>query len=75
MPILARGYYCSSITLNVNISLITTFHGSDITQKDTFSYYKKHQKIAFKQSSKIITVSKFIEKKLLKGGGPPAKTI
>jgi colanic acid/amylovoran biosynthesis glycosyltransferase len=69
------GYYCSPIAQNLNLPLITTFHGSDITQKDKFSYNKKHRKIAFQQSSKIIAVSKFIESKLLKAGCPPEKII
>ena len=69
------GYYCSSIAQNLNIPLITTFHGSDITQKDKFSYNKNHRKVAFQQSSKIIAVSKFIENKLLERGCPPEKII
>jgi glycosyltransferase involved in cell wall biosynthesis len=69
------GYYCSPIAQKLNIPLITTFHGSDITQKDKFSYNKKHRKVAFQQSSKIIAVSKFIENKLLEGGCPPEKII
>lgn len=69
------GYYCTPISQSLNLPLITTFHGSDITQKDKFSYNKKHRKIAFQQSSNIIAVSKFIENKLLEGGCPPEKII
>lgn len=69
------GYYCSSISQNLKVPLITTFHGSDITQKDKYSYNKKHRKVVFEKSSKIIAVSKFIEKKLLEGGCPPEKII
>ena len=68
------GYYCSPIAQKLNIPFITTFHGSDITQKDKFSYNKKHRKVAFQQSSKIIAVSKFIENKLLEGGGRQKKS-
>lgn len=46
------GYYCSPIAEKLNLPLITTFHGSDITQRDKFSYNKKHRKIVFQQSSK-----------------------
>ena len=60
------GYYCSPIAEKLNLPLITTFHGSDITQRDKFSYNKKHRNIVFQKSSKIIAVSKFIENKLLK---------
>jgi glycosyltransferase involved in cell wall biosynthesis len=69
------GYYCAPIAKSLNLPLVTTFHGSDITQKDKFSYNKKHRKIAYEQSSKIIAVSSFIEQKLLAGGCPPDKII
>jgi colanic acid/amylovoran biosynthesis glycosyltransferase len=35
-----EGYYCSPIAEKLNLPLITTFHGSDITQIDKFSYNK-----------------------------------
>lgn len=69
------GYYCAPIAKALDLPLITTFHGSDITQKDKFSYNKKHREVTFQQSSKIIAVSKFIESKLLERGCPPEKII
>lgn len=69
------GYYCTPIAKQLNLPLVTTFHGSDITQNDKFSYNKKHREIVFKQSSKIIAVSKFIENKLLSAGCPKEKII
>ena len=69
------GYYCTPIAKRLQLPLITTFHGSDITQKDKFSYNKKHREIVFKQSAKIIAVSKFIENKLLQAGCAPEKII
>jgi colanic acid/amylovoran biosynthesis glycosyltransferase len=69
------GYYCTPISKSLNLPLITTFHGSDITQKDKFSYNKKHRQIAFRQSSKIIAVSNFIKNKLVERGCPPEKII
>lgn len=69
------GYYCTPISQKLNLPLITTFHGSDITQDDKFSYNKKHRKIAFQQSSKVIAVSKFIENKLVEKGCPQEKII
>lgn len=69
------GYYCTPIAKSLDLPLITTFHGSDITQKDKFSYNKKHRKIAFQQSSKIIAVSKFIQNKLLESGCPSEKIV
>lgn len=69
------GYYCAPIAMDLDLPLITTFHGSDITQKDKFSYNQKHRKTVYQQSSKIIAVSKFIENKLLEGGCPPEKVV
>jgi glycosyltransferase involved in cell wall biosynthesis len=68
------GIIRSPIAEKLNLPLITTFHGSDITQRDKFPYNKKHRKIVFQQSSKIIAVSKFIENKLLKAGCPQKKS-
>jgi glycosyltransferase involved in cell wall biosynthesis len=67
------GYYCTPIAQKLDLPLITTFHGSDITQDDKFSYNKKHRNIVFQQSSKIIAVSKFIENKLVERGCPQEK--
>lgn len=69
------GYYCSSIAAKLDLPMITTFHGSDVTQKDKFSYNQKHRKITFNQSSKIIAVSKFIQNKLVLRGCPEDKII
>jgi glycosyltransferase involved in cell wall biosynthesis len=67
------GYYCTPIAKHLQIPFITTFHGSDITQNDKFSYNKKHREIVFQQSSKIIAVSKFIKQKLIAAGCPSEK--
>lgn len=69
------GYYCSPISKRLEIPLVTTFHGSDITQKDKFSYNSKHRNKVFNSSNKIIAVSKFIQNKLLKAGCPEDKII
>jgi colanic acid/amylovoran biosynthesis glycosyltransferase len=69
------GYYCTPIAKHLRVPLVTTFHGSDITQNDKFSYSKNHREIVFQQSSKIIAVSKFIESKLLQAGCAPEKII
>ncbi|MDP5149452.1 glycosyltransferase [Rheinheimera baltica] len=69
------GYYCAPIAKALNLPLITTFHGSDVTQKDKFSYNSKHRNITFKHSAKIIAVSKFIQNKLLARGCPEDKII
>ena len=69
------GYYCSPLANKLDMPLVTTFHGSDITQKDKFSYGQKHRKVTFDNSSKIIAVSKFIQSKLLERGCPENKII
>lgn len=69
------GYYCTPIAKKLELPLITTFHGSDITQKDKLSYNTKHRETVFKNATKIIAVSKFIEDKLLKAGCPEDKII
>ncbi len=69
------GFYCTPISKALQLPLITTFHGSDITQNDKFSYNQKHRKIAFQQSDKIIAVSKFIQQKLISRGCPSNKII
>mgnify|MGYP005838180837 CR=1 FL=1 len=69
------GYYCAPIAKKLDLPMVTTFHGSDVTQKDKFSYNSKHRKITFEQSAKIIAVSHFIKNKLLERGCPEDKII
>ena len=67
------GFYCAPIAKVLDLPLVTTFHGSDITQNDKFSYNQKHRDIVFRQSNKIIAVSKFIQQKLIARGCPNNK--
>ena len=69
------GFYCAPIAKALQLPLITTFHGSDITQKDKFSYNQKHRDIVFQRSDKIIAVSKFIHQKLIERGCPNEKIL
>lgn len=69
------GYYSTPIAKALDIPMITTFHGSDITQNDKFSYGKKHREITFNNSSKVIAASKFIANKLIQRGCPEHKII
>lgn len=69
------GYYSVPIARKLRLPLITTFHGSDITQKDRFSYGKRHRQMVFKHSSKILAVSKFIESRLRQAGCPANKIV
>lgn len=69
------GYYCTPIAKKLDLPLVTTFHGSDITQTDKFSYNKKHRAITFQQSEKVIAVSQFVKNKLIAGGCPENKII
>lgn len=67
------GFYCAPIAKALQLPLVTTFHGSDITQKDKLSYNQKHREIVFQRSDKIIAVSKFIQQKLIERGCPSEK--
>ena len=67
------GFYSIPIAKSLDLPLITTFHGSDITQHDKFSYNQKHRNIVFNRSDKIIAVSKFIQQKLTARGCPQNK--
>ena len=69
------GYYCAPVANKLDLPLVTTFHGSDITQKDKFSYNRKHRAITFARSDKIIAISRFIQQKLLQAGCPEQKII
>lgn len=67
------GYYAASIADALSIPLITTFHGSDITEKDKFSYNQKHREVVFDRAEKIFASSQFIANKLLERGCPEKK--
>lgn len=69
------GFYCSPIAKALKLPLITTFHGSDITQNDKFSYNQKHRDVVFRHSDKIIAASNFIRQKLISRGCPEHKII
>jgi glycosyltransferase involved in cell wall biosynthesis len=69
------GYYCAPLAEKLHLPLITTFHGSDVTQKDKFSYNSRHRDIVFRQSTKIIAVSQFIKNRLIQRGCPEDKII
>lgn len=69
------GYYCTPIAKKLDLPMITSFHGSDITQNDKFSYNSRHRNVTFSHSSKIIAVSKFVKRKLLARGCPEHKII
>ncbi|GAB2908097.1 glycosyltransferase [Rheinheimera gaetbuli] len=69
------GYYCAPIAKKLDLPMVTTFHGSDVTQNDKFSYNSKHRKVTFEQSTKIIAVSQFIKSKLIARGCPEDKII
>ena len=69
------GFYSTGIAKSLGIPLIVTFHGSDITQKDKFSYNHKHRTQVFNKADKIIAASKFIQKKLVSNGCPEEKIV
>ncbi len=67
------GFYSVPIANKLEIPLAVTFHGSDITQKDRFSYNDKHRRAVFEHANIIFASSRFIYEKLVKRGCPPDK--
>ena len=67
------GFYAAPIANALSIPLVVTFHGSDITEKDKFSYNQKHRQKVYQQASKVFASSNFIAKKLLENGCPEDK--
>ena len=69
------GYYCATLAKKLQLPLLTTVQGSDITQQDKFSYGTRHRKVVFEHSEKILAVSEFIKNKLIERGCPEHKII
>jgi len=73
--------YALSLSNALNIPLITTFHGYDITITDSYYYgivlkhYLRGREKLKEQGAAFIAVSKFIEKKLIEKGFPRNKII
>ena len=63
------------LSKRLNIPLVTTFHGFDITIDTPMNSYRKNRHHVFSYSTKIIAVSKFIEQKLIDKGCPKEKII
>lgn len=71
----SNGLNCIALSKALDIPLITTFHGHDITtNKNTTRQNRDLQKI-FNSSDKIIAVSEFIKEKLIERGCPESKII
>lgn len=88
-PILIHAHFgiCGALALplakQLNIPLITTFYGIDITMKDKLArkaslshrvYFRRQQSLKL-QSKVIIAISKFIERKLIEKGFPSDKIV
>ncbi|TQV74858.1 glycosyltransferase [Aliikangiella marina] len=67
------GFYSGAIADALEIPLVVTFHGSDVTQKDRFSYNQKHREFVFKKAQHVIASSQFIADKLIARGCPEDK--
>ncbi len=57
----------------LDIPLIATFHGFDITKSDARRAYKQHRDEVFESAHTIIAVSNYIKQKLLAAGCPEQK--
>ena len=71
----SEGMSCIPLAKHLNIPLVTTFHGNDITQNTPMNHYRKNRHIVFEKSDKIIAVSEFIKGQLIKKGCPEEKII
>jgi colanic acid/amylovoran biosynthesis glycosyltransferase len=52
----------------LDIPLLTTFHGSDITKNSPRNAYKKQRQRLFNQASPVIAISEFVKKNLIRQG-------
>ncbi|PTY36334.1 hypothetical protein BGP77_03230 [Saccharospirillum sp. MSK14-1] len=66
---------CIALSKALNIPLLTTFHGRDITINKHKKKQDENLKKVFNSSEKIIAVSEFIKRKLLERGCPEEKII
>lgn len=63
------------IAKDLNIPLIATFHGFDITKKTSSTNYIKRRQLIFEHAHTIIAVSKFIKQKLIEAGCQEQKIV
>jgi glycosyltransferase involved in cell wall biosynthesis len=76
-----NGFYALPIARNLNIPLVVTFHGSDITITDLrfektylgFRYYFANKRKLRASGATFLTVSRFVQQKVLEQGFPPEK--
>ncbi|MGD8884678.1 MAG: glycosyltransferase [Gammaproteobacteria bacterium] len=59
----------------LDIPLIATIHGHDITQNKVSTGYEKKRRRMFQRAGKIIAVSQFIKERLIKSGCPEEKIV
>lgn len=76
-----NGFYALPIARNLNIPLVVTFHGSDITITDLrfektylgFRYYFANKRKLRASGATFLTVSRFVQQKVVEQGFPPEK--
>jgi glycosyltransferase involved in cell wall biosynthesis len=71
----SNGLNCIALSKELNIPLLTTFHGHDITINKHNKKQVSDLNRVFSNSQKIIAVSEFIKEKLLERGCPESKII
>lgn len=59
----------------LNIPLVVTFHGFDITINRPDSAYQKMRPLLFEKATKVIAVSQYIQDQLIAHGCPPEKIV
>ena len=61
------------IARQLDVPLLTTFHGYDITREDVSSAYGRARSALFREGDAVIAISDFVHRKLLERGCPAAK--
>jgi len=69
------GVYGLALGKALNLPVIVTFHGYDITQHTVNRRYKKQRLELFTRANKIIAVSDFIRGRLIKAGCPEDRVL
>ena len=63
------------LKLKLDVPLVTTLHGHDITKKEKFSFLNSSRKSFFSKVDKVVAVSDYIYRHALKNGCPENKLI
>lgn len=63
------------ICQEIDVPVVTHFHGYDASEKKTVNEYKEKYKYMFANAYKVIAVSKYMQKELIAMGAPSEKVV